>query len=136
MKTISDFHRGILVRFLAKFAEAELSGRVLSARDVAVAIGLSENTGPGLRRELVELEWLRVVRQGYVRHPTVVAVTDAGWEVLGGRPAVSPKAKTRACLCCGRTFASDGPHHRICDGCRKTDAYQSGGLDTAYQVPL
>jgi len=25
----------------------------------------------------------------------------------------------RRCMCCGRTFPSEGAHHRLCDRCRK-----------------
>lgn len=35
-------------------------------------------------------------------------------EILTGKP----KAKKRHCMCCGREFASDGPHHRLCGSCR------------------
>ncbi len=28
-------------------------------------------------------------------------------------------AQRRACLCCGRPFASQGPHNRMCDHCRR-----------------
>ncbi|WP_234086784.1 hypothetical protein [Azonexus sp. R2A61] len=35
-------------------------------------------------------------------------------EMLAGKP----KAKKRHCMCCGREFASDGPHHRLCGSCR------------------
>lgn len=35
---------------------------------------------------------------------------------------LKPYAKTtRPCLCCGRPFASEGPHNRLCGRCR----YQS-----------
>lgn len=30
-----------------------------------------------------------------------------------------PKTTTRACMCCGCEFASDGPHHRLCGTCRQ-----------------
>lgn len=33
----------------------------------------------------------------------------------------SPKKTPRTCLCCGRTFASDGPGNRICDRCPPRD---------------
>lgn len=28
------------------------------------------------------------------------------------------KLRQRPCLCCGQTFASEGPHNRLCDPCR------------------
>lgn len=29
------------------------------------------------------------------------------------------KGKVRSCMCCERDFTSEGPHNRLCDGCRK-----------------
>lgn len=34
-------------------------------------------------------------------------------------PMPSPKSKRRPCLCCGRPFASEGPHNRLCKNCRQ-----------------
>jgi hypothetical protein len=31
----------------------------------------------------------------------------------------TPATTTRACLRCDRTFASEGPHHRLCGACRE-----------------
>ena len=31
---------------------------------------------------------------------------------------VAARKKQRPCLCCGNTFMSDGPHHRLCGKCR------------------
>lgn len=28
----------------------------------------------------------------------------------------------RACLCCGATFQSEGPHNRLCERCRRQSA--------------
>jgi hypothetical protein len=27
----------------------------------------------------------------------------------------------RACMCCGARFKSEGPHHRLCNRCRRQD---------------
>lgn len=35
-------------------------------------------------------------------------------DILTGKP----KPKKRPCMCCGREFASDGPHNRLCGTCR------------------
>lgn len=35
------------------------------------------------------------------------------------------RVKTRSCLTCGQEFRSEGPHNRMCDGCRRT----AGGMD-------
>lgn len=32
---------------------------------------------------------------------------------------VKPAKVCRQCLCCQKTFLSDGPHHRMCNPCRK-----------------
>lgn len=29
------------------------------------------------------------------------------------------KGSPRACLCCGATFKSEGPHNRLCNACRR-----------------
>lgn len=29
------------------------------------------------------------------------------------------RQRDRACLCCGETFRSDGPHNRLCTTCRR-----------------
>lgn len=44
------------------------------------------------------------------------------------------KARVRPCLVCGTQFFSDGPHHRICDACKKCEDWQSGesGYDTRH----
>jgi hypothetical protein len=34
----------------------------------------------------------------------------------------------RPCLKCARSFNSDGPYHRICDKCKDTTEWKSGGL--------
>lgn len=31
------------------------------------------------------------------------------------------QARTRPCLCCQRSFASEGIHNRLCPGCRNAD---------------
>lgn len=43
----------------------------------------------------------------------------------GGRPprtAPPPGHKVRPCMCCGKTFPSEGPHNRMCGPCRMCDA--------------
>jgi len=34
-----------------------------------------------------------------------------------------PRARPRKCLKCQQIFDSDGPHNRICDDCKRTEAY-------------
>ncbi len=62
-----------------------------AVRDVAAEMGLLMKTAAG--------EWCAP------RNPAAVA-----------EPRHPPKR--RACLCCGRQFLSEGPHHRLCGGCR------------------
>jgi|tagenome__1003787_1003787.scaffolds.fasta_scaffold20485572_3 hypothetical protein len=38
---------------------------------------------------------------------------------------IAAARKTRKCLCCGDTFASAGPGHRICSPCKELDAWSS-----------
>lgn len=39
----------------------------------------------------------------------------------------NPKARIRPCLSCQTPFYSEGPHHRICDKCKDTESWRSGG---------
>ena len=43
------------------------------------------------------------------------------------------RARSRPCMCCGETFRSEGPHHRLCATCRRgsTDAPASVGRKRA-----
>ena len=40
--------------------------------------------------------------------------------------ARAARRKRRPCITCGKPFLSDGPHHRMCKGCRAwaSDVYQ------------
>lgn len=38
-----------------------------------------------------------------------------------------PKRKLRTCLCCREDFISDGPGNRICNSCKESTAWSSGG---------
>ena len=136
MTRLSDYKRGLLLRALRVIAEAEAEGRSMPARDLATALGMAQNSGSGLRRDLVDEGWLVIHQQGGGGRPSSTSVTEAGWEAIGGRRTVSPQAGKRACLCCGREFESAWAGNRICGGCRKTDAFQSGGMDAAYRVAL
>lgn len=44
--------------------------------------------------------------------------------IINPPPKIGLKRKTRPreCLCCGATFQSEGPHHRMCERCRKQSA--------------
>lgn len=59
-------------------------------------------------REIAALTGLSISRVNYILNP----------------PPLKQRAKTRprACLCCGATFQSEGPHHRMCKRCRKKSA--------------
>ncbi len=135
MTQISGYKRGVLLRALRVIADAEVEGRSLPARDLATALGMAQNSGHGLRKDLVDEGWLVIHEQGGGR-PSRTSVTDTGWQAIGGRKAVSPHAGARKCLCCGRVFESAWAGNRICGNCRQTDAYRGNGLDGAYQVPL
>lgn len=38
------------------------------------------------------------------------------------RPRKNQVKTQRACLCCGATFQSEGPHNRLCERCRRQSA--------------
>ena len=39
------------------------------------------------------------------------------------------KTTMKECLCCGREFKSEGPHHRQCVRCRYQSGRWGGGLE-------
>lgn len=51
---------------------------------------------------------------------------------LDPKNAKNGKALLRPCLCCQRTFFSEGPGHRICDGCKSTSAWSSGDYAVSF----
>lgn len=46
------------------------------------------------------------------------------------------KTEERKCMCCGKTFDSEGIHNRICSKCKTTSAWQSGNEDVASLAPV
>lgn len=42
------------------------------------------------------------------------------------KPDKPAKTKPRKCLMCRETFVSEGPHHRICQKCKGSQAYRDG----------
>jgi hypothetical protein len=47
------------------------------------------------------------------------------------RPKRTAPTTPRACLRCDRSFPSEGPHHRLCDGCRNFLALESTPVERA-----
>lgn len=39
------------------------------------------------------------------------------------------RARARDCLMCRTTFSSQGPHNRVCDRCKHSQAWREGSLD-------
>jgi len=52
-------------------------------------------------------------------------------EAALSRIEAAERLRTRACLRCGAKVASTGPHHRMCDHCRRRHA----GLDAQMLAP-
>ena len=50
--------------------------------------------------------------------PTSRALAQERVEVLQRRDERARNARDRPCLCCGRTFRSEGIHNRLCTPCR------------------
>ncbi len=42
-----------------------------------------------------------------------------------------PDPQSRKCLMCGETFASEGPHNRICSRCKLTRTWREGDVECA-----
>lgn len=136
MTQISGYKRGEMLRALRIIAEAETKGRSVPVRILATTLGMAQRHGHDLRNALAQQGWLVIHEQGGGGRPSRTSVTEAGWQAIGARKAVSPQAGARRCLCCGKMFESDWAGNRICGGCRRTDAFQGGGFDAAYRVPL
>lgn len=60
-----------------------------------------------------------------------------------GRPGPQPgnrrrrrgqRMESRACLSCGKQFASEGSHNRICDACKGTADWRAGSDAAPYRV--
>jgi hypothetical protein len=78
----------------------------------------------------------RDTKAGGQAAPLSVRRARSGWAVFRGDEQISGvnareycefmaeglarilRRRQRACLCCGSRFESDGPGHRLCDGCR------------------
>lgn len=103
---------------LTEVAKAEIAGRTIGGRDIGTRLGAGQSTGQEWRSKLLALGL--VATAGKIGCTSRLRLTDAGWEVLGGKAAVKPDtgaAKQRACMCCGSTFPSEGPGHRLCNAC-------------------
>ncbi len=124
--TLSQSRKATLLRALAIIADAELDGRSMTARTVAAEMGMAESAGAGIREDLAQLGWLYVSRPGGNGRAWVIAITETGWALIGGRRERPPKARTRRCLRCRKPFASSGPGNRICGTCRKSSDYAEG----------
>lgn len=53
-------------------------------------------------------------------------------QALDPQNAKKSKARLRPCLCCQKTFFSEGAGHRICDSCKSTSAWSSGDYAVSY----
>ena len=107
------------------------AGEAVSQKRVARAVqeALAASGVAGLRaceddlKALVRTGLVRMERQGkrvrYVVDGMASAWVQAGR--TGRRQRKQPPAQRRACLCCGRTFRSQGAHNRLCDNCRRGD---------------
>ncbi|MCH8998703.1 MAG: hypothetical protein IID48_10675 [Proteobacteria bacterium] len=43
-----------------------------------------------------------------------------------GTESPANRARLRRCLLCGDNFPSDGPHNRICKGCKSRQVWRQG----------
>lgn len=68
-----------------------------------------------------------------------IALTDAGIAAAEALPpgatAIIVPIRRRPCLRCRETMVSEGPHHRICDRCKRSDAWRDGAGATYSMVP-
>ena len=117
-----------IVRRLCAAGERVTQKRV--ADMVAEALGQDDETARRTceddLRALVEAGLVTRERQG-ARMRYVVDGHASAWvhaPAAGRRWARGRRervATERSCLCCGRKFRSQGPHHRMCDRCREGD---------------
>ncbi len=53
------------------------------------------------------------------RHYRCHHIAHASAHKLENQARLAPLKRSRACLCCGGRFISQGPHNRLCDRCRR-----------------
>lgn len=85
--------------------------RVADIQRVAVAAGSS-------------VDVVRQVLRGYYPYegPTKRRILKVAAEAgLAPAPEPAKALRERPCLCCGATILSEGPHHRLCQVCRRRD---------------
>lgn len=70
------------------------------------------------------VEVVRQVLRGYYPYegPTKRRILKVAAEAgLAPTPDAAKALRERPCLCCGETILSEGPHHRMCQSCRRLD---------------
>ncbi|GGG51516.1 hypothetical protein GCM10010964_43410 [Caldovatus sediminis] len=99
---------------------AALAGRPCpSNADLAADLGCERNVAQILVRHARALGLIALRSDGPRR---VIAAPDDSWVTAA---AEHPKTRRgaagrmRACLRCRASFHSEGPHHRLCDPCRR-----------------
>lgn len=120
-----------LMRGLRLMADAEKAGRPMPARELGVALGMSETAGLETRQLLLQLGLL-IVSPSLKGGKPGTLVSDSGWYALGETPPAPAKPKpSRRCLSCGNDFVPDGPMF-VCDPCKDTKDWRAGV--TVYDV--
>jgi hypothetical protein len=86
---------------------------------------MSKPTVPvfGVRRSASNEGWVAVNGEGRQVSESFGSRSQAEAWSLAAQKAADLKAKRgpRACMCCGKQFASQGIHNRLCNPCRGRD---------------
>lgn len=77
----------------------------------------------GARYSAAEDERIRTLRAAGNKVRDIAQALGRSEESVSSRmrwiDGVGGQSSKRKCLCCGRTFPSEGPHNRLCGSCRR-----------------
>ena len=130
-KPLTEKQQRVLEAIIRLARRGEPAALVRIAREAKVA---NMAVAPLIRtleqRGLVTVERIGIQQRYRVGEAATawLAVKSGGWKQR--RAAHEKKRKQRrACLCCGKSFLSEGPHNRLCNACR-----QKGDDGSPYSV--
>ena len=128
---LTDKQRRVLAAIRRLAARGEPAALVRIAREAKV----TNMAVPPLIHTLEQRGLVTVERIGIQQRYRVGEDATAWLEVRSGgwkqrrAPREKKRKQRRACMCCGKSFLSEGPHNRLCGPCR-----QKGDDGSPYSV--